>query len=186
VGEPPSQPPPRGTTRAFGLRLARPDELEAVSRLLRESYVEYEPHYPPERWARYIEGVADVWSRTDGAELIVAEHDGAIAGSVFFYPDAGVSGQGDWPVGAASMLRLAVAPGQRGHGIGRALVEACIARCRERGIRTLALHTTEWMAVARAMYERMGFVRDENFDFRPRPGVIGMGYRLKVEGSQEL
>jgi hypothetical protein len=36
------------------------------------------------------------------------------------------------------------------------------------------------MDVARNMYERMGFVRDESFDFHPRPGVIGMGYRLAI------
>jgi ribosomal protein S18 acetylase RimI-like enzyme len=73
-----------------------------------------------------------------------------------------------------------VPPDQRGAGVGRSLVEEAMRRCRERGVKTLALHTTVWMDVARNMYERMGFVRVQSFDFHPRPGVIGMGYKLDL------
>ena len=42
----------------------------------------------------------------------------------------------------------------------------------------LGLHTTEFMAVTRATYERMGFVRVPAFDFRPVPAIHVMAYRL--------
>ena len=99
-----------------------------------------------------------------------------------FYPDGSLSGQGEWPEGWAGVLRLAVHPSHRGEGIGRLLTEECIRRCREAGIGTLALHATAWMAVSRGMYERMGFVRDESFDFVTRSGELAMGFRLAVEG----
>jgi ribosomal protein S18 acetylase RimI-like enzyme len=78
------------------------------------------------------------------------------------------------------MLRLAVLPEARGLGLGRKLTEECIRRCRAAGIPVLALHTTDFMAVAKSMYERMGFVRDESFDFVPRSGIYAYGYRLDV------
>ncbi len=101
-----------------------------------------------------------------------------------FYPDGSQSGQGEWPPGWAGVLRLAVHPAHRGHGLARLLTEECIRRSREAGIDTLALHATAWMAVSRAMYERMGFVRDESFDFVTRSGELAMGYRLELDRGQ--
>jgi hypothetical protein len=37
------------------------------------------------------------------------------------------------------------------------LTEECIRRARARGARAVGLHTTTFMAVARAMYERSGW-----------------------------
>jgi GNAT superfamily N-acetyltransferase len=76
-----------------------------------------------------------------------------------------------------------VRPNQRGRGTGRALLEECIRRSREGGVYTLALHTTDWMAVARDMYERRGFVRAPEFDFVPRSGIKAHGYKLDIERS---
>jgi ribosomal protein S18 acetylase RimI-like enzyme len=45
----------------------------------------------------------------------------------------------------------------RGLGIGRALTEECISRAGRDGASIIALDTTPIMAVALAMYERMGF-----------------------------
>jgi len=33
------------------------------------------------------------------------------------------------------------------------------------------------------MYERMGFVRDPRFDFRPMPGILVMAYQLTLSRS---
>ena len=166
------------------LRDARREELDAVAALIRAAYQEYEPFYLPEVWQRYITNVGNVHDRFGECDLIVAERGGAIAGTVTLYEDGSRSRQGEWPPGWAGILRLAVAPEQRGAGLGRALIEECLRRCRARGIATVALHTTDWMSTARAMYERMGFVRVPGFDFHPRPGVVGLGYRLDLTGRQ--
>jgi ribosomal protein S18 acetylase RimI-like enzyme len=73
-----------------------------------------------------------------------------------------------------------VAPEARGRGIGRLLTEECIRRARAGGRTAVGLHTTEFMAVARSMYERMGFVRVPRYDFRPSPHVLVMAYRLDL------
>lgn len=59
-------------------------------------------------------------------------------------------------------------------------MDECIRRCRERGIKTIGLHTTDIMEVARAMYERMGFERVPEFDFHPASHIVVMAYRLDL------
>ena len=41
------------------------------------------------------------------------------------------------------------------------------------------------MAVARRLYERMGFVRAPALDFEPAPGVLIQGFRLDVVSATE-
>jgi N-acetylglutamate synthase-like GNAT family acetyltransferase len=86
-------------------------------------------------------------AREHWADFIVAPANGAIAGCV------GLERYGD-----AGLLRsLAVSPAARDRGLGRALVEACIARARAGGVRHLALLTT----TAEAYFARLGFTRVE-------------------------
>jgi GNAT superfamily N-acetyltransferase len=164
----------------FHIRDARSDELDEVSLVIRDAYLEYENSFPSEHWKSYLENIMDVRSRLGVSELIVAELNGRIAGTVTLYPDASGSSQEGWPEGWAGIRLLAVHPAYRGRGIGRALMEECIHRCREQNIATIGLHTAEIMSVARKMYERMGFVRAPEYDFHPGPGTIVMAYRLQL------
>ena len=44
----------------------------------------------------------------------------------------------------------------------------------------IGLHTTVQMEVARAMYERMGFVRSPEYDLTVAPPLVVMAYVLKL------
>ena len=171
-------PEPHPEVSEFTLRDARSEEAPAIASVIKAAYAEYEPHYTSEGWKRYHGLLGNVEPHFDRAQVIVADRNGDIAGCVIFYPDGSLSGQGEWPAGWAGVLRLAVHPSHRGHGIARALTQECIRRCHDAGIETLALHATSWMSTSRAMYERIGFVRDESFDFVTRSGELAMGYRL--------
>lgn len=159
------------------IRDARPDELDAVSLLLDGAYQEYEHYLPSSAWQTYLADITDVRGRAETAELIVAELEGRLAGAVTLYLNTAQLG---WPEGWAGLRLLAVHPAYRRRGIGRALMEECLRRCRARGVATIGLHTTAIMDTARRMYEKMGFVRVPEFDFHPRPGVVVMAYRLDL------
>ena len=80
----------------------------------------------------------------------VAEHAGAIVGSVFLV-------KGDQP-DIGKLRLLYVEPSARGLGIGAQLVDACIDRARKIGYRRLVLWTNDILLAARRIYVSRGFV----------------------------
>ena len=59
------------------------------------------------------------------------------------------------------LAELYVAPGRRGRGLGRALMEAAIGTARTEGATHMDLGTGEDDAAARALYESLGFSNRE-------------------------
>ena len=169
-----------GIENGLCLRDARPDELDEIALLLRDAYQEYEKSLPSNIWKGYLQDIMDVRGRLDVAELVVAELEGELVGTVTLYLNAADSPPEGWPKGWAGVRLLAVHPSYRNKGIGHALMDECFGRCRQRGIRTIGLHTTGMMEVARGLYERMGFVRVPEYDFHPRPEVTIMAYRFDL------
>ena len=162
------------------LRDARPEELDDVARLLRDANLQYESLLAPGSWKFYLNDMMDVRGRLAVSQLIVAELEGRLAGTVTLYLKAAHPPREGWPEGWAGIRLLAVHPDFRGRGIGCALMDECISRCRAHGISTIGLHTTKMMDVARRMYERMGFKRVPEFDFHPSPEAVVMAYRLDL------
>ena len=162
------------------VRDGHPEELDEVSLLIREAYIEYQHSIPSEHWKFYLEDITDVGSRLGVSELIVAELNKQLVGTVTLYLEASPALREDWPEGWAGVRILAVRPAYRGRGIGRALMEECIRRSRRRNIETIGLHTGPAMTIARKMYEDMGFVRAPEYDFQPAPEITVMAYRLDL------
>jgi GNAT superfamily N-acetyltransferase len=163
------------------VRDARLEELDKISLLLKEAYQQYQSMLPSDAWNYYVEDIMNVRSRFNESQLIVAEVNKQLVGTVTLYLNTHSSAQGGWPRGWAVIRLLAVHPSYRRRGIGRALMEECLRRCRKEGITRVGLHTTEMMDVARRIYERMGFIRVPKFDFHPRPGVVVMAYQLDLK-----
>jgi ribosomal protein S18 acetylase RimI-like enzyme len=166
------------------IRTAQPSDCEAAREVLRAAYSQYEVMFPAENWRPYLADILDIEGRSEVSELLVAERSGGIIGCVSLYrPGAQMSYPSDdysehWPQDWAAVRLLAVDPAARGEGIGRALTEVCIERSSATGAPAIGLHTTKEMAVAQAMYERMGFERAPEYDFRPGPTIFVEAYRL--------
>ena len=166
------------------VRSAIDPDIEPARSVLEAAYSEYEKSFPPQNWDPYLKDILDLEGRAGASELIVAELNGEIVGCVsYFPPGAKTSYPSDsfseqWPADWATFRLLAVPPSERGNGVGRRLTDACIDRARTQGAPAIGLHTTEPMAVARAMYERMGYEREPRFDFRPGPDILVEAYRL--------
>lgn len=87
---------------------------------------------------------------TPPRNLWVAERGGAIVGSIFTMPSEGLAG-------SAQLRMLYVEPEARGLGIGRLLVEQCVAFAREAGYERMRLWTHTIQDSARRLYAAAGF-----------------------------
>ena len=81
----------------------------------------------------------------------------------------------------AKLRLLVVDPKARGRGLGRRLVEECIAFARAKGYRKLVLWTQSNLAAARAIYRKTGFskVKEERHRHFGVP-LVGEYWELKL------
>ena len=170
-----------GGPAGLTIRDARAEDAPAIERLVLGAYADYERIMDPGAWRGLDGAVRAALASGAGAERIVCERDGRLVGSVMLYPPAvdaygALAGRAPWP----ELRLLAVAREERGGGVGRRLVEECIRRARRAGARELGLHTSRSMTAARALYERLGFVRAPEHDFRPEGAELVEAYRLPI------
>jgi ribosomal protein S18 acetylase RimI-like enzyme len=89
--------------------------------------------------------------------ILVAERQGEVIG----YAYAGVEGNDYMSLrGPAGVLHdIVVDPAQRGHGIGRMLLDATIEALKQRGAPRVVLFTAERNEEAQRLFDRAGFRR---------------------------
>ena len=89
--------------------------------------------------------------------ILVAE----LGGEVIGYTYAGVEGNDYMSLrGPAGVLHdIVVDPAQRGHGVGRMLLDATIEALRKRGAPRVVLETAEKNEEAQRLFDRAGFRR---------------------------
>ncbi|HEX4601181.1 MAG TPA: ribosomal protein S18-alanine N-acetyltransferase, partial [Gemmatimonadales bacterium] len=91
-----------------------------------------------------------------------------------------------WAADEGEILNLGVAPGHRRRGVGRALVEAMLARCGERGVTTVYLEVRESNSGARRLYETVGFhevARRARYYQRPVEDAVILRASLRPVGG---
>ena len=157
------------------IRPARPEEYAAVGAVTVAAY-----RAAGMARGEYVTQLRDAASRAGEAELLVAvDTGGVVLGSVTFCP-AGSSWREVAREDEGEFRMLAVDPRAQGHGIGRALVDACLARTRELGFSGLALSTPQSNGRAHRLYEQLGFHRDPGRDWSPVPDVDLIVYHIRL------
>ena len=89
--------------------------------------------------------------------LWVAEQNGTVVGSVFAMPSDNIAG-------SAQLRMLYVEPEARGQGIGKLLVDQCVAFARDAGYERMRLWTHSIQVAARKLYAGAGFNLVEEWD----------------------
>jgi ribosomal protein S18 acetylase RimI-like enzyme len=132
------------TTGAYSLRPAEGRDAPEVSALVDAAYGHYVerigmlPGPMTEDYARVIRD----------ARVTVAERDGAMVGVIVL----NVTGEG------FVIENVAVAPTERGRGLGRILLELAEDEAQHAGFTSVYLYTHEKMTENQALYSRIGYV----------------------------
>ena len=164
------------------VRVAGPADRDAIQAVTLSAYQEYAPSIPA-HWEGYRQNIIATLAAAAPGTQIVALDDDRVVGAVLLYPAGASIEKPDgttftltWP----EVRLLAVAPSDRGRGVGAALMNECIRRARSAGATAMTLHTTDVMEAAMRLYERLGFERAHDLDLEPAPGLIAKGYRLDL------
>lgn len=136
----------------FTVRPAEIDDAETVGRLLHDFNREFDEPTPGPR--AIAERARALLAANEMAALLGGAGPDGVA-VLRFRPSL-------WSEGLECYLEeLYVAPGHRGHGLGRALMEAAIDLARREGADEMHLGTSEDDVAARALYESLGFSNRE-------------------------
>jgi len=102
----------------------------------------------------------DGWSATFDAlvsgergEILIAEEDGVVLGVATVSYNLAVRYAGEY----CQLEELIVNEAARGKNAGAALMEAAVARARDRGCAEMGLYLVEWTEKNRPFYEKFGF-----------------------------
>ncbi|HET6872473.1 MAG TPA: GNAT family N-acetyltransferase [Sporolactobacillaceae bacterium] len=160
-------------------REALESEWELLQNQRLNAYSEHSEVIPGAHWEKLKEAITSGAERASGAECLVAEVDGKIAGSVVLCPENTDAYKGLADLSAYPEIRmLSVEKTYRNQGIAEALINECLNRARVRGKIAVGLHTADFMETAMRLYTRLGFERVPEQDFEPaNDGIIVKAYR---------
>jgi ribosomal protein S18 acetylase RimI-like enzyme len=128
----------------------------------------------------YDAELRDIARRVELAEVLVAvDGAGEVLGTVTVVLPGSPYAEILRP-GELEFRMLAVALSARGRGIGEALTRAVLDRARKLGVRKVVLSSLEGMRSAHRLYERLGFVRLAERDWRPFPHISLIAYQIDV------
>ena len=132
----------------------------------------------------YERSLREVAGRVADSDVLVAELDGRLAGTVTFVDGLRSLSEVDDP-DAATVRMLGVTVDARGQGVGEALTVECIERARRSGRTRVRLDTRASMTAAHRLYERLGFRRDPRHDWSPSPGIQLLSYVLELDDGRQ-
>ncbi|WP_410645689.1 GNAT family N-acetyltransferase [Amycolatopsis sp. lyj-346] len=149
-------------------RLARAEDEAVLAKIDERTWTPaVSPAPPPPPGTPFFDG------STRPEDVLVAEHDGVVAGYVRLGEGFGIPAHRH----VAVIDGLAVDPGRQRLGIARQLVEAAVAEARHRGARKVTLRVLGPNLGARRVYEQCGFVVE---------GVLRGEFRMDGEDVDDV
>jgi ribosomal protein S18 acetylase RimI-like enzyme len=137
------------------IRRAGPSDLDAAARLF-TAYLRFYEKSTPESEARVF--IGERLAKQDSV-FYLAEAEGRALGFTQLYPAfASLSLAPSW-----ILNDLYVDPSARGRGVGEALMSAARALAVANGAAELMLQTARTNTTAQRLYEKLGWVRDDEF-----------------------
>ena len=157
-------------------------ECEAVAAVMLESYQQYAFDLSTERWEEYRDSIRNsAYSHAPHARIVAELAGKSSALSSSSSPRRTLTENRKWGFTPhyPSSSRISRFPGR---GIATLLIQEVARRSIQLGATTLNLHTSDMMASAVKLYERLGFERACDTDTFNGEHLV-KGYRIELPGS---
>lgn len=133
------------------------EDNSALAKIIRASLEEFKANKPGTVYFDpTTDDLAGVFTAA-GSTYFVAAEDGQLLGGCGIYPTQNL------PAGTCELVKLYLSAAARGKGLGKLLMEKCIAAAKELGYKEVYLETMPELTIAVPLYEKMGF------DYLPEP-----------------
>ncbi|WP_299248117.1 GNAT family N-acetyltransferase [uncultured Aquimarina sp.] len=172
-------------SQEYLIRDANPNEFIKIGELMVKVYSQLDGFPSQKEQPNYYKTLANIGSFTEKPNtrlLIAVSENDEIGGGVVYFSDMkyyGSGGTAPQEKNASGFRLLAVAPTARGKGIGKLLTEACIELAKDEKQRQVIIHSTKAMQIAWKMYEKLGFKRSKDLDFKQEELSV-YGFRLSL------
>jgi len=147
-------------------RKANLSDFDKLKSLGKESYSEFSEVLTNDNWMKmnsFLENDDNLNKLINQSTVYVCEKESDIIGMIYLVPSGNPTElfQKNW-----SYIRfLGVNTKFRGNGIGKKLTDLCLKYAKETNEKHIALHTSDFMNSARAIYEKKGFKKTEEIEF---------------------
>ncbi|ANY68102.1 GNAT family N-acetyltransferase [Paenibacillus sp. BIHB 4019] len=168
------------------VRDAVAEDREAILRIVVAAYSQYEAVMSPARWLDYKASIIQSVDKEGPHSRIIAEVNGEIVGSVLLFTSSAIAyGRPELGIESPIIRLLGVAPEARGLGVATELIKESIRRSLALGASTLHLHTSDLMASAIKLYEKLGFERATDKEMY-NGDVLVKCYKLQLQETALL
>lgn len=135
----------------INIRAIRQADNVVLSKIIKNTLVEFKANHPG---TVYYDASTDTLSdifKTPHSYYFVAELNDEIVGGGGIYPTDGL------PIGTCELVKMYLLPQGRGTGIGKMLIENCIAKAQVLGYTKIYLETMPELKQALGIYAKYGF-----------------------------
>jgi GNAT superfamily N-acetyltransferase len=163
------------------IRKAQPEDADVCGRICYEAFtkISNEHAFPPDFPSVAVAtGVLSMMFSNPGFYCVVAESGGQILGSNCLYEHSEIAGVGP----------ITIDPAIQNKGVGRALMEAVLARSTERGCRGTRLLQAAFHNRSLSLYTKLGFDTREPISAMQGPAIksLAPGYSVRSARVSDL
>jgi putative acetyltransferase len=134
------------------IRTIQPGDNKAIAAIIRRTLEEFGANHPGTvYYDSTTDALYELFSSTRGSVYYIAEKEGALVGGGGIFPSPGL------PDGTCELVKMYLLPEVRGIGLGKKMIQACIAFARESGYRHIYIETMPELKQAMNTYEKFGF-----------------------------
>lgn len=135
----------------FTIRNIQPSDNPFLSKIVKDTLAEFGANHPN---TVYYDPTTDIlfeMFQKKGSVYFVAELNGEIVGGGGIYPTDGL------PADTCELVKMYLLPHARGAGLGRTLIEKCLASAKEAGYKQVYLESMPELKQALKVYAKYGF-----------------------------